>query len=154
MWLSRFIAGHPNSDLRRHLDSVPPETPIGDIVDRCRVWDIHADTDDRRVVKPMLERAQPVYAVSESTLGPTEQVVAAITGPSVGLADLETVLRDWTAVLCFSCGNYGYGVSRCPTLDVKCPYMLPRWSAEKRGDHYMMISLRLTAERLRAGNGD
>ena len=78
----RFIAGHPNSDLRRHLDSVPPEIPIGDIVDICRVWDSHADTDDRRVVKPMLERAQPVYAVSESTLGPTEQVVAAITGPS------------------------------------------------------------------------
>ena len=31
-----FIAGHSNCDLRRHLDSVPPETPIRDIVDRCR----------------------------------------------------------------------------------------------------------------------
>ena len=34
----RFIAGHLNCALRRHLDSVPPETPIRDIVDRCRVW--------------------------------------------------------------------------------------------------------------------
>ena len=29
--LDRFIAGHSNCDLRRHLDSVPPETPIRDI---------------------------------------------------------------------------------------------------------------------------
>ena len=32
----RFIACHSNCDLRRHLDSVPPETPIRDVVDRCR----------------------------------------------------------------------------------------------------------------------
>ena len=36
----RFIAGH--CDLRRHLDSVSPETPIRDVVDRCRVWESHA----------------------------------------------------------------------------------------------------------------
>ena len=33
----RFIVGHINCELRRHLDSVPPETPIRDVVDRCRV---------------------------------------------------------------------------------------------------------------------
>ena len=27
-----FIAGHDTCDLRRHLDSVPPETPIRDVV--------------------------------------------------------------------------------------------------------------------------
>ena len=32
-----FIAGHSSCELRRHLDSVPPETPIRDVVDRCRV---------------------------------------------------------------------------------------------------------------------
>ena len=56
LFRNRFIAGHPNCALRRHLDSVPPETPIRDIVDRCRVWDSHADTDDQRVVKPMPEK--------------------------------------------------------------------------------------------------
>ena len=65
---NRFIANHTNSALQRHLDSVPPETPIRDIANRCRVWENHANTDARRVVKPMLERAQPVYAVSEPTL--------------------------------------------------------------------------------------
>ena len=39
------------------------------------------------------ERARLVYAVSEPALGPTEQVVAAVTGPSVGLADLEVMLK-------------------------------------------------------------
>ena len=33
----RFVVGHDSCELRRHLDSVPPETPIRDIVDRCRV---------------------------------------------------------------------------------------------------------------------
>ena len=32
----RFIAGHDNCEFRQHLDSVPPETPIRDVVDRCR----------------------------------------------------------------------------------------------------------------------
>ena len=31
----RFISGHPDCQLRCHLDSVPPDTPIQDIVDRC-----------------------------------------------------------------------------------------------------------------------
>ena len=41
----RFIAGHESCDLRRYLDCVPPDTPIRDIVDRCRVWESHADPE-------------------------------------------------------------------------------------------------------------
>ena len=122
--------------------------------------------------------------VSELTFVPTEQVVAAVTGPSVSLANLETMLkhllpavpaqappplsaptdlktmlkrllpvvpaqappphsaptdieamlkhllpgtptlapqplpvtarRDWSSVLCFSCGKYGHAVGKCP----------------------------------------
>ena len=50
----RFIAGHSSCELRRHLDSVPPpppETPIRDVVDRCRVWESHADTAVRQVTR-------------------------------------------------------------------------------------------------------
>ena len=43
---------------------------------------------------------------------------------------------------------------RCLQLDVQFPFMLPGWSAEKIGNHYTMISPRLAAERLRAGNGN
>ena len=39
----RFIASHENCELRRHLDCLPPDTPLRDIVDRCRVWESHAD---------------------------------------------------------------------------------------------------------------
>ena len=52
----RFVAGHDSCQLRRHLDSVLPETPIRDIVDRCRVWESHADSDDRRFSKPGHDR--------------------------------------------------------------------------------------------------
>ena len=54
----RFIAGHSSCELRRDLDSVPPETPIRDVVDRCRVWESHADPAVSlvriRSIQPML----------------------------------------------------------------------------------------------------
>ena len=34
----RFIAGQMECSRRRHLNSVGPDTPIRDIVDRCCVW--------------------------------------------------------------------------------------------------------------------
>ena len=43
----QFIAGHGSFDLRRYLDCVPPDTPLRDIVDRCRVWESHADPEVR-----------------------------------------------------------------------------------------------------------
>ena len=39
----RFIAAQRSCGLRRHLDCVPPDTPIRDIVDRCRVWESHSE---------------------------------------------------------------------------------------------------------------
>ena len=84
-----FIAGHPDCD----FDSVPPDAPIRDIVDRCSMWESHADTNDWRVAKPPPEKARPVHVVSEPTFVLTEQVVATVTGPSVGLADLEAMLK-------------------------------------------------------------
>ena len=35
----RFIADQRSCGLRHHLDSVPPDTPIREIVDRCRLWE-------------------------------------------------------------------------------------------------------------------
>ena len=61
----QFIAGHNSCELRRHLDSVPPETPIRDIVDRCRVWESHVNSDVRRVHKPGPDTVFLTYAVSD-----------------------------------------------------------------------------------------
>ena len=77
----RFIAGHSSCELRRYLDSVPPETPIRDVVDRCRVWESHADPDIRRVSKPGYEPVYPAYVVSESDKGVDDLCVAAVATP-------------------------------------------------------------------------
>ena len=90
---NRFVAGHKNCALRPHLDSVPPETPIRDIVDRCRVWESHADTCTRIIVKPAPERALPVCTVDEPACVPADRVMAAVTVPPVGQGDLEALLR-------------------------------------------------------------
>ena len=61
-----FIARHSSCELRRYLDSVPPETPIRDVVDRCRVWESHADPEIRRVSKPGPEPVHHAFVVGES----------------------------------------------------------------------------------------
>ena len=43
----RFITGQEHRALRRHLDSVGPDTPISVIVDRCRVWESHEERNSR-----------------------------------------------------------------------------------------------------------
>ena len=77
----RFIAGHNSCELRRHLDSVPPETPIQDIVDQCRVWESHADTDVRRASKPGPDTVFPAYAVSDPDGRVDDLWVAAVATP-------------------------------------------------------------------------
>ena len=39
----RFIDGQAECALRRHLDSLGPDTPMADIVDCCRVWESHIE---------------------------------------------------------------------------------------------------------------
>ena len=47
----RFIIGQENRALRRHLDSVGPDTPITDIVDRCRIWESHEESNSRPIAR-------------------------------------------------------------------------------------------------------
>ena len=78
----RFIAGHSSCELRRYLDSVPPETPIRDVVYRCRVWESHADPEIRRVSKPGPEPIYPAYVVGDSDTGVEDIRVAVVTKPN------------------------------------------------------------------------
>ena len=81
----QFIAGHSNCDLRRHLDSVSPETPIRDVVDRCRVWESHADPAVCRVSNPSPNPMYPTYAVGDADNNIETTRVAAVAGQrSVG----------------------------------------------------------------------
>ena len=89
----RFVAGHDSCELRQHLDSVPPETPIQNIVDRCRVWENHADSDVRRISKPGPDLAFPTYVVSDSERGTDDRRVDAVTTSQSTSDQLETLLR-------------------------------------------------------------
>ena len=89
----RFIAGHSNCDLRRHLDSVPPETPIRDVVDRCRVWESHAVPAVRRVSKPSPDLMYPVYVVGDTDNNIETTRVAAVKGQGSSPNQLEELLR-------------------------------------------------------------
>ena len=87
----RFIAGHGSCDLRRYLDCVPPDTPLRDIVDRCRVWESHARCEVRRISKPMPEPAYPTYVVKQSY--ETEPVhVVTVNKPSSSVDQSEELL--------------------------------------------------------------
>ena len=59
----RFIAGQTECSLRRHLDGVGPNTPIRDIVDRCRMWESHADDTDNLRNCHSPDRPRVVYQV-------------------------------------------------------------------------------------------
>ena len=88
----RFVAVHDSCALHRYLGSVPPETPIRD-VDRCRVWESHADTEARRFSKPGQERALPIYTVDEPGCGLDDWMVAAVTVSPAVPDQLEILLR-------------------------------------------------------------
>ena len=89
----RFIAGNSSCVLRRYLDSVPPETPIRDVVDRCRVWESHADPEIRRVSKPGPEPVYPAYVVGESDEGVDEVQVPTVNQPKSPPDQVEDLLR-------------------------------------------------------------
>ena len=42
----RFVTGHRDCDLLRCIDSVPPDAPIREIVDRCRVRESYSNAKD------------------------------------------------------------------------------------------------------------
>ena len=72
----RFIAGQAECPLRRHLNSVGPDTPMREIVDSCHVWESHAEVTDSwgggqepeypRAIYQVVEDSQPPVALEES----------------------------------------------------------------------------------------
>ena len=61
----RFIDGQAERALRRHLDSLGPNTPMTDIVDCCRMWERHCEVEiqprtsaDRRPVRVICQVAE------------------------------------------------------------------------------------------------
>ena len=83
----RLIAGQMECSLRQHLDSVEPETPIRDIVDRCRVWESHAEFTDCQGDHPSPKRPMPVYMIDDADTDSCQPEVA----PDVISADQDVL---------------------------------------------------------------
>ena len=95
----RFIAGHGSCELRRHLDCLPPDTPLRDIVDRCRVWESHSDSSGRRVSKPMPEPVYPAYVVKKSEHDPDPVRTVIVNKPERSVDDSNELLRKLVEIL-------------------------------------------------------
>ena len=89
----RFIAGHESCDLRRYLDCVPPDTPLRDIVDRCRVWESHGNNEARRVSKPMPEPVYPIYVVEQPEYETEPVCVVSVNKPNSQADQSEELLK-------------------------------------------------------------
>ena len=61
----RFIIGQEHRALRRHLDSVGQDTPISDIVDRCRVWEIHEESNFKPIARHEPTGPRGVFQVTQ-----------------------------------------------------------------------------------------
>ena len=87
----RFIAGHESCELRRHLDCLPPDTPLRDIVDRCRVWESHSDLSARNVNQPRM--MYPAYVVKPPENEPATVRAITVDKPERSVEDTNELLR-------------------------------------------------------------
>ena len=62
-------------------------------MDRCRVWESHADSDNQRVGRPGAERALSIYMVDDVGGGRDDRIVAAVTTSPTAPDQLESLLR-------------------------------------------------------------
>ena len=66
----RFIDGQAECALRRHLDSLGPNTPMTDIVDCCRVWESHCEVEIEPRTSADRRPARAICQVTEVELAP------------------------------------------------------------------------------------
>ena len=85
----RFIAGHGSCE--------PPDTPLRDIVDRCRVWESHADPSVRRVSKP--EPEYPAYMVKKPEYEAKPVRAVTVNKPDSSVDQSKELLKKLLAVL-------------------------------------------------------
>ena len=68
----RFIDGQAECALRRHLDSLGPDTPMADIVDCCRVWESHVEVEIKQQSRTDRHPPRAVCQVTEDEQSPVE----------------------------------------------------------------------------------
>ena len=152
----KFIAGQRQCALRRQLDGFAQDTSIGEIVDSCRVWESHSDSDriatvncesdvgnqpgDSRTRERMksvatYENIQPKVVDTERQ----EPVVGNKEDPSVIEVLVNQLLQSTQGAIlrtdrptamgpvCFSCGDGGHRINRCPQVNADFPFLPAGW---------------------------
>ena len=95
----RFIAGHESCELRRHLDCLPPDTPLRDIVDRCRVWESHTEPSVRRVSRPTPEPVYPAYMIKKPEYEDEPVRTVTVNRPESSVDQSKELLKKLLAIL-------------------------------------------------------
>ena len=142
----KFIASQGQCALRRQLDGFAQDTPIGEIVDSCRVWESHSDSNrvstvnydsevgsqpsdsrtwERRKVVVDMERREPDAGnrKDDSRLG-------ALVDRLYQSKLEESRKRDRPPTggpVCLSGGNDGHGVNRRPQVNAVSPHLPGTW---------------------------
>ena len=151
----RFIAGQGQCALRRQLDGFAQDTPIGEMVDSCRVWESHSDsnrvstvncdsdvgnqpsdsrTREWRKVVVDTERQEPRFGNREdgSRLG----VLVDRLYQSKQEKNRRRDRPPTGGPVCFSCGNGGHRVNRSPQVNVESPHLARDWLSSRDNEQY------------------
>ena len=88
----RFIAGQAECTLRRHLDSLWPDTPMRDIVDSCRVWESDTEAANSWNGGSVPKSPWAIYQVAVCVGNGALDLVGLRVGPSCLRMDSEETL--------------------------------------------------------------
>ena len=151
----KFIAGQGQCALRRQLDGLAQDTLIGDIVDSCRVWESHSDSDrvstvncgsdvgnqpgdsrtrERRKLVGDTERQQPRVGNKEDP-----NLLEVLFNQLLQSTQEEIQRRDRPLAVgpvCFSCGDGGHRINRCPQVNADFPFLPRGWSMNMDNGQY------------------
>ena len=173
----KFIAGQRQCALRRQLDGFAQDTPIGEIVDSCRVWESHSDPEritdgnhdsdvehqsgdlrTRERLKPLVNVQSNIVATNEQNpmvgIGEDQSVIELLVNllqpTQKGIQSEDRVNRP-TAVgpVCFSCGCEGHGINRCPRMNVAFPFLPSGWSVNMNNGQYQATRIKKIRQILR-----
>ena len=170
MITDKFIAGQRQCALRRQLDGFAQDTPIGEIVDSCRVWESHSYPDIKATVNcesdvgnqpddsRTRERMKSVANIQTKVVDTERQepVVGNKEDPSVIEVLVNQLLQSTQGAImrkdrptamgpvCFSCGDGGHRINRCPQANEDFPFLPAGWSVNMDNGQYRATRMNKT----------